>query len=59
MKANYFDWDHGEPNDAGNNNTPEEKVGISHSSYQIVIIIIAIVKVVNNDTPEEKVGRLS
>jgi len=24
-QAAYFDWDHGEPNDAGANNTPEEK----------------------------------
>ena len=36
-QAVYFDWDGGEPNDAGANNTPEEQVPFYNNLFVILL----------------------
>ena len=36
-QAVYFDWDGGEPNDAGANNTPEEQVRIFNNLFVVLV----------------------
>ena len=38
-QAVYFDWDGGEPNDAGANNTPEEQVRIFNNLFVVLFYI--------------------
>ena len=38
-QAVYFDWDGGEPNDAGANNTPEEQVHIFNNLFVVLLYI--------------------